>query len=98
MTGRILDVTAHTTFDYLEVQAIGNGWIDETVGVLDVESPRGKRTVTFGLESDPADLHHIEHHAESVTLTPDQARSLAEELREAASAAERGDAMSSRRR
>ncbi|WP_459879194.1 hypothetical protein [Halorubrum gandharaense] len=45
---RHLDVTANTTFDFLDVRVFGDDWETETVAVLDVESPRGEETVTSG--------------------------------------------------
>lgn len=97
MTQRYLDVTAHTTLDYLTARAEGADWTDESVAVLDVESPRGKDTVTFGLELDPVGFENLAHHADYASLTPEQARTLASDLETAATAAERGEAMTSRR-
>ncbi|WP_306059270.1 DUF6360 family protein [Natronococcus wangiae] len=94
---RRLDVTAYTTFDHVDARAAGDGWVDEAVAVLDVESPRDERTVTLGLELDPGDLARLDPHADFVPLTPGQARVLAAELEAAADAAERGEAMTSGR-
>lgn len=95
---RQLDVTAYTTFDHVDARAMGDGWTDEAVAVLDVESPRDERAVTLGLELDPVELEHLEPHADTVPLTPGQARVLAAELEAAADAAESGEAMTSGRR
>jgi hypothetical protein len=94
---RQLDVTASTTFDFLEARATGDGWTEERVAVLDVESPRDEETVTLALELDPVGLECLEPHADTVPLTPGQARELAAELETAADAAERGEARTSGR-
>lgn len=93
---RHLDVTANTTFDHLQVRAEGDGWTDETVAVLDVESPRDEQTVRVGFELDP-DVDVLPHHATYVTLAPGEARRFAEDLDAAAAAADRGEAMTSGR-
>lgn len=95
---RHLDVTTYTTFDHLDACVEGDGWIGETVAILDVESPRDGQTVTLGLEHDPGTLERLEHHADYALLTPGQARTLADELEAAAAAADRGDALTSGRR
>jgi hypothetical protein len=94
---RYLDVTANTTLDYLTARAEGADWTNESGAVLDVESPRGEERVTLGLELDPTGFDHLPHHADYASLTPEQARELASDLEDAATAAERGDAMTSRR-
>jgi hypothetical protein len=94
---RQLDVTASTTFDFLDARVTGDGWSEESIAVLDVESPRDEETVTLALELDPVDVKRLEPHAETVPLTPEQARELAAELETAADAAERGEALTSRR-
>ena len=98
MTRRLLDVTANTTLDFVDGRAAGVDWTDDGVAVVDVESPRDEEAVTLGLELDPADLDRLDHHADYVTLSPDQARTLAADLEAAADAAERGDSMTSGRR
>lgn len=97
MDRRYLDVTAHTTLDHLTVRAEGADWTDESVAVLDVTSPRDEKRVTLGLEVDPDGLDELPHHVDYLPLTPEQARDLALDLEKAATAAERGDAMTSRR-
>ena len=93
---RHLDVTAYTTLDHVDARAEGDGWTDDGVAVLDVESPRGEDGVSLGLELDPGG--HLPHHADYAALTPAQARTLAEALEEAAAAAERGESLTSGRR
>jgi hypothetical protein len=95
---RHLSVTAYTTFDHVDARAEGDGWTEDGVAVLDVESPDDERTVTVGIELDPSDFDHVPHHAEYVPLTPDQARTLSVALEDAAAAAERGESLTSGRR
>jgi len=97
MQGRRLDVTARTTFDYLGARAEGDGWTDEGVAVLDVESPPDDPRVVVGLELDPGDLDTLSPHVDRVPLTPEQARTLAAELEAVAAAAEEGEATTSAR-
>ncbi len=82
MHRRITDVTAHTTFDYVEARALGPDWSDDAVAVMDV-TPDGE-AVSLALELDPDDLDNVDAHADRVRLSPDQARTLAAELRVAA--------------
>lgn len=90
-------MTAYTTFDHLDARAVGEGWSEAAVAVLDVESPAGGRIVRLGLELDPSDLDRLPHHVDYVPLTPEQARSLADDLTEAAAAAEQDEEMTSGR-
>ena len=86
---RLLDVTAYTTFDYLDADAVGHDWTDESVAVLDVATPRDAPvTVRLAVELDATDLDHVAAHADRVTLTPAQARTLAAELESKADDAE----------
>ncbi|QLG49703.1 DUF6360 family protein [Natrinema halophilum] len=97
MQGRHLDVTACTTFDHLVARSEGDSWAEDAIAVLDVTSPADETTVSLGLELDPGGLEHLPHHVDYVPLSPEQARTLAAELREVARAAERGDAASNGR-
>jgi hypothetical protein len=98
MTGkRYLDVTANTTLDHVDVRVTGKDLAGQTVGVLDVESPKNEQTVELGLELDSVGLAHLPHHAQFASLTPDQARTLANDLEAAAVAAERDESMTSGR-
>lgn len=94
---RHLDVTARTTLDHVEAIAEGVDWTDEAVAVLDVESPAGRDVVRVGLELDPLEAGELPHHVQYVPLDPDQARTLAADLEEAADAAEAGEKLTSRR-
>ncbi|GAA0201988.1 DUF6360 family protein [Haladaptatus pallidirubidus] len=83
MPDRILSVNAYTTFDLVDAVAEGHGWTEEAVGVLNVKTPRGEDApdeVLLQLELDNTGLEHLPAHADTVTLSPEQARELAGEL------------------
>lgn len=98
MVGHILDVTARTTLPHAEARARGLGWTDEGVAVVDVRggtTDDGRASgaddgldstglVQLAVEVDPTDLVHVDPHADSVLLTPAQARALAAALESAA--------------
>lgn len=84
MSHRVLDVTAYTTFDYLEGGASGIDWTEEGIVVLDVEPDEEEGIVRLSTELDPTDVDRLDQHADHVELFPDQARTLASTLREAA--------------
>lgn len=85
MPDRILKVNAYTTFDLLDGEATGHGWTDEALAILDVTAPRENPDhVSLQLELDNTDLENLPSHADSVTLSAEQARTLAAELQEQA--------------
>ncbi|MFT4947108.1 MAG: hypothetical protein ACI8TL_001348 [Natronomonas sp.] len=90
MSHRVLNVTAYTTFDYLQGGASGVDWQEEGVVVLDVESDEDTGVVRLSTELDPTDVDRLDQHADHVELFPDQARTLASKLREAADRVEEG--------
>lgn len=79
---RLLRVNAYTTFDMVDATAIGHDFDDEEAfAVLNVTAPRENPDhVELQLELDNADLEHLPAHAEKVTLSAEQARTLAAEL------------------
>jgi hypothetical protein len=79
---RLLRVNAYTTFDMLDARAIGHDFDDEeALAVLNVTAPRKNPDhVELQLELDNAQLESLPAHAEKVTLSAEQARTLAEEL------------------
>jgi len=86
MSQRILDVTANTTLDFVDAAAHGPGWRDEGAAVLDVRTPTEEpERVTLDLELDPTIQEHTTAHAETVSLTAEQARTVASALEEEAS-------------
>ncbi len=88
MADRILSVNAYTTFDLLDATVEGHGFEEELFAVLNVTSPRGEDHVELQVEADNTELDAVEPHADRVTLSPAQARELADELRSYADDAE----------
>lgn len=89
---RLLDVTTYTTFDFVEGYAAGPDWRDESAAVVDVNrSEASPGAVRLQIEFDGGDLEHVEPHADTLRLSPDQARGLAAELERYAANAEAGE-------
>jgi hypothetical protein len=85
MPDRIMRVNAHTTLDLLDGRAEGHDFSEAALATLNVSAPRrDPDAVTLQLELDPTDLEHLPAHADSVTLTAAQARTLAADLEAAA--------------
>lgn len=85
MADRIMTVNAYTTLDLLEGRAEGHGFEEEAMATLNVRTPRTEpEHATLQFELDNTELEHLPPHADSVTLTAEQARTLAEELTECA--------------
>ncbi|MFC6905238.1 DUF6360 family protein [Halalkalicoccus tibetensis] len=81
MPDRIMKVNAYTTFDLLDGEAKGHGWTDEALAILNVTAPREDPDhVSLELELDNTDLENLPAHADSVTLSAEQARTLAADL------------------
>ncbi|WP_224448445.1 DUF6360 family protein [Haloprofundus salilacus] len=81
MPDRLLRVNAYTTFDMLDATATGHEFEEEAFAVLNVTAPRkNPDAVTLELELDNTQLEHLPPHADRVTLTAEQARTLADEL------------------
>lgn len=81
MPDRIMKVNAYTTFDLLDGEARGHGWSDEALAILNVSAPRENPDhVSLELELDNTDLENLPAHADSITLSAEQARTLAAEL------------------
>lgn len=81
---RLLRVNAYTTFDMVDATAIGHDFTDEEAfAVLNATSARKNPDhVELQLELDNSQLEHLPAHAEKVTLSAEQARTLAAELEE----------------
>ncbi|WP_458206728.1 DUF6360 family protein [Haladaptatus sp. NG-SE-30] len=91
MADRVLSVTASTTFDLVDAVVEGHGWTEEAVGILNVTTPKGEEApeeVLLQLELDNTGLENLPAHAETVSLSPAQARELAGELERYAESAE----------
>ncbi|WP_411964746.1 DUF6360 family protein [Haloferax sp. YSMS24] len=81
MTDRILKVNAYTTLDLLDGTADGHDFDESAFAVLNVTSPRkNPDEITLELELDGTQLDTLPPHADRVTLSPDEARTLAADL------------------
>ncbi len=89
MPDRIMTVNAFTTLDLLDGVAEGHGFEEEAMAIVNVSTPRSNPDhVELQLELDNTDLDRLEAHADSVTLSAAQARTLATELLECAETVE----------
>jgi hypothetical protein len=81
MVDRIMRVNAYTTFDLLDGEIEGHGFDEEALAVLNVTSPKKNPDhVSVQLEMDNTQLESVKPHADTVTLSADQAREMAAEL------------------
>jgi len=81
MPDRLLRVNAYTTLDLVDAAARGHDFEDEAVAVLNVTSPRENPDhVTLQLELDNGQLESVSPHADEVTLSAAEARTLAAAL------------------
>lgn len=84
-----MKVNAYTTLDLLDGRAEGHDFEEEAYATLNVTSPRQDPDhVSLQLELDNSDLDHLPAHADSVTLTAEQARALAADLEDHAAKVE----------
>jgi hypothetical protein len=85
MADRVLKVNAFTTFDLLDGGVEGHGFEEEAFATLNVRTAReDPEEVTLELELDNTELESVPPHADRVTLSVAEARTLASELQEAA--------------
>jgi hypothetical protein len=83
MADRIMTVNAYTTLDLLKGCAEGHDFEESALATLNVSAPRTDPDhVTLQIELDNTELDHLPPHADSVTMTAEQARTLSEELSE----------------
>jgi hypothetical protein len=81
MVDRLMKVTAYTTFDLLDGEIEGHDFDEEALAVLNVTSPKKNPDhVSVQLEMDNTQLDNVKPHADTVTLSADQAREMAAEL------------------
>lgn len=93
MPDRIMTVNAYTTLDLLDGRAEGHGFEEEAFATLNVTSPRQDPDhVSLELELDNTELEHLPAHSDSVTLSAEQARTLAADLEEHAARVEENEA------
>ncbi|MFC6836969.1 DUF6360 family protein [Halomarina ordinaria] len=93
MADRIMRVNAYTTLDLVDAAAEGHDFEESAYATLNVSSPRKRPDhVTLQLELDNAELDHLPPHADSVTLSAAEARTLAADLVEHAERVEAAEA------
>jgi hypothetical protein len=81
MVDRLMTVNAYTTLDLVDAVAEGHDFEEEAFATLNVTSPKKNPDhVSLQLELDNTQLTELPAHAETVTLTPEQARSIAADL------------------
>jgi hypothetical protein len=81
MPDRIMRVNAYTTLDLLDGEAEGHGFTDEAYATLNVTSPRRDPDhVSLQVELDNTQLSNLPAHADTVTMTAEQARTVAADL------------------
>ena len=89
MPDRIMKVNAYTTLDLLDGEAEGHDFAEEAFAVVNVTSPRQDPDhVSLQVELDNTQLDHLKPHAETVRLSPEEARELAADLEKHASKVE----------
>jgi hypothetical protein len=90
MVDRIMTVNAYTTFDLLEGRVEGHGFTEEAYTVLNVstDTREDPDAVEVQLEMDNTEVDAVEPHADTVTLSPAEAREMAAELEKYASKVE----------
>jgi hypothetical protein len=91
MPNRLLKVNAYTTLDLVDATARSHDFEDSAVAVLNVTSPRENPDhVELQLELDNTQLESLPAHADEVTLSPDEARTVANALQSHADKVEAG--------
>lgn len=92
MVDRLLRVNAYTTFDTVEAEAQGHDFSEEALAVLNVTAAREDPDhVELELELDNTALDELPAHADRVSLSADEARTLAAELEKYAARVDGGD-------
>jgi hypothetical protein len=85
MADRVLKVNAFTTFDLLDASVEGHGFEEAAFATLNVRTAReDPEEVTLELELDNTQLDNVPPHADRVSLSAAEARTLAAELEDAA--------------
>ncbi|ACV46571.1 MULTISPECIES: DUF6360 family protein [Halomicrobium] len=87
MVDRIMRVNAYTTFDLLEGRVKGHGFDEDAYAVLNVstDTREDPDAVEVQIEMDNTEVDAVEPHADTVSLSPAQAREMAAELEKYAS-------------
>ena len=85
MSDRLLRVNAYTTLDFVDARARGHDFEADAPGVVNVTAPREDPDhVDLQVELDDTAIDDLPAHADEVTLSPAQSRTLAEALESAA--------------
>jgi hypothetical protein len=89
VTDRLLKVNAFTTLDMADAEAVGHGFEERALAVLNVTADRrDPDEVRLEVELDNTALSELPAHADRVHLTPEEARTVAAALEEQASRVE----------
>ena len=89
MSDRLLSVNAYTTLDLLEGEAEAHEFTESAYAVVNATAPRKNPDhVKLELELDNAELDKLPAHADRVRLTPEQARTIAADLKKHANRVE----------
>ena len=82
MADQVTSATAYASFDLLHAVAEGRGWTEEADAVLDASTPlvENPDVVTLQLELDNTQLAALPAHDDTVSISPDRAGELANEL------------------
>ncbi|WP_251341933.1 DUF6360 family protein [Haloplanus halophilus] len=92
MADRVLKVNAFTTFDLLDARVEGHGFEEEAFATLNVRTAReDPEEISLDLELDNTQLESVPAHADRVTLSAAEARTLATELHKAADRVDAND-------
>jgi len=90
MADRVLKVNAYTTLDLVDARAEGHGFEESAYATLNATAARNDPdSVQLRLELDNTALDALPAHADSVDLSPEQARTLAADLEKHAERVER---------
>jgi len=85
MADRVLKVNAFTTFDLLDARVEGHGFEEDAFATLNVRTAReDPEEVSLDIELDNTQLDSVPAHADRVSLSAEEARTLAAELQQAA--------------
>ena len=85
MSDRLLRVNAYTTLDLVDARVWGHDFETTTLGVVNVSTPRETPDhIDLQVELDGTDVESLPAHADEMTLSADQARTLAAALESAA--------------
>ncbi|WP_137284221.1 DUF6360 family protein [Halorussus salinisoli] len=93
MADRVLKVNAYTTLDLVDARAEGHGFEESAYATLNVTAPRNDPDrVELQFELDNTGLDALPTHADHADLSPEQARTLADDLNRYAEKVERAQA------